>query len=530
MARLGAAASGRTLGWIEGLPALRSANLAYRVRRAALTALSIGALISGLAATSVALKGVAASGVVSDPTATSIVDVSPTGYGWKWGIRTGQLVTDLLGSDEPGGWRIETRDGDGNVHVATGAAADDSLRTVLPIGAAALVFACLAVLFLSTRRRWVVPAAALALVAASIPLWLQGDPGPSTVVMAGAALVPAASLAMAVPGGLRVRAGLVALAVALAGIWAWARLTGAAAYAPLEGVRGVVALWGTVWLVLDRGIIPTLRGEAIRVTRPRLFDVLVVAALAAAALVLINIFQAPPVVIGLLLLVAVAVLPSTRRRIGRPIEDALLGDVREQAAGEAAENERARLARELHDVPLQELAAVIRRLEIMPGTEVESENLRALASHLRNVATELRPPVLDDLGLPAAIDYLAEESTSASVAVLAEVVDDTGFGVDRRPPSDVELAMFRIASEAVGNAVRHSGGSQVRVHASVAPDRVEIVVNDDGTGLAASTARDAAKRKRLGLASMRRRAQAIDAELSIDGSSRGTEVRVVWQA
>lgn len=264
--------------------------------------------------------------------------------------------------------------------------------------------------------------------------------------------------------------------------------------------------------------------------RPRLFDVLVVAALAGTALVVINVFKLPPLVVGALLLVSVAVVPATRRRIGRPIEDALLGDVREQAAAEGAEGERARLARELHDVPLQELAAVIRRLEIVPGTEVESENLRALAGHLRNVATELRPPVLDDLGLAAAIDYLAEESTSASVAVLAEVVDDTGFGVDRRPPSAVELAMFRIASEAVGNAVRHSGGSEVRVHASVAPDRVEIVVNDDGAGLEAGTARDAAKRKRLGLASMRRRAQAIDAELSIDGSSHGTEIRVVWQA
>jgi two-component system sensor histidine kinase DegS len=266
------------------------------------------------------------------------------------------------------------------------------------------------------------------------------------------------------------------------------------------------------------------------VTRPRVFDVFVVAALAGAALVLINLLGLPPLVVGATLLVSVAVLPSSRRRIGRPIEAALLGDVREQAAAEAAEHERARLARELHDVPLQELAAVIRRLEIVPGTEAESENLRALAGHLRNVATELRPPVLDDLGLPAAIDFLAEESSSPAMAVRAEVMDDTGFGADRRPPSEVELAMFRIASEAVGNAVRHSGGSEVRVRASVARDRVEIVVNDDGAGMAAGTARDAGKRKRLGLASMRRRAQAIDAELSIDGSSHGTQVRVVWQA
>jgi signal transduction histidine kinase len=108
-------------------------------------------------------------------------------------------------------------------------------------------------------------------------------------------------------------------------------------------------------------------------------------------------------------------------------------------------------------------------------------------------------------------------------------VDATGFGADRRPPAEVELAMFRIASEAVGNAVRHSGGSEVRVRATVTPDRVELAISDDGAGIATGAARDAARRKRLGLASMRRRAEAIDAELSID-STRGTTIRVVWQA
>ena len=92
------------------------------------------------------------------------------------------------------------------------------------------------------------------------------------------------------------------------------------------------------------------------------------------------------------------------------------------------------------------------------------------------------------------------------------------------------MAMYRIAAEAVGNAVRHSGGSEVTIRASVAPDRVELIVADDGAGVATEAARDATKRKRLGLASMRRRAEAIDAELSIDGSARGTRVRVVWQA
>jgi protein-histidine pros-kinase len=263
--------------------------------------------------------------------------------------------------------------------------------------------------------------------------------------------------------------------------------------------------------------------------RPRLFDVAVIASFAVVGLALMNL-HVEPLLVGAMLVAVMAALPSTRKRFGEPIEDALFGDVREAAAAEAAEAERARLARELHDVPLQELVGVIRRLEIMPGTEAESENLRALAGHLRNVATELRPPVLDDLGLPAALDYLAEESTSSAVPVTAEIVDDTGFGPDRRPPGDVELAMYRIASEAVGNAVRHSGGTRVLIRGWVAPDRVELTVADDGAGLGADAARDASRRKRMGLASMRRRAQAIDAELFIDGNSGGTQVRVAWQA
>jgi signal transduction histidine kinase len=318
--------------------------------------------------------------------------------------------------------------------------------------------------------------------------------------------------------------------VALVAIWAALRLNGSDAYPAAELVRGNVALWGTLALVVERGLWPSMTGQSLGVVRPRLFNAVVVAALAALILVFGSTLRLDVFVVAVVVIALLSAVPATRHRLAPSIERLLLGDVREQAAAEASEAERARLARELHDVPLQELAAVIRRLEILPGAEAESEDLRALAGHLRNVATELRPPVLDDLGLPAALDFLAEEATTAALPVITEVVDDTGFGADRRPPTDVELAMFRIASEAVGNAIRHSGGSEITVHAAIAPDKVSLEVSDDGAGMPSEAARDAARRKRLGLASMRRRAEAIDAELSIDGSARGTTVRAVWQA
>jgi signal transduction histidine kinase len=529
MARLGFATPGKTLGWAQGFAGLSAPDLGYKVRRSALTTLAAGALVAGLSATSVALDGVADPGVRYDDVTTKIVDVSRFGFAWRDGVRTGDVIVSTIGAGE-GGWTMVTRDALGHEHTADGITAYAGVAASLPIGVIALVLAGLAVLFLSTRRRWVVPTASLALLAAGVPLALAGSSDMGTAVLAGAALVPAVNLSRRVPSALVIRIALVAGILGFLGIWAYARLTGPESFEALEGARMSVAFWGAVVLLADRGVVPILRGESIGVMRPRLFDVGVIATFAVLGVFLMSVLRVSPLVVGALLLAAVAILPSTRRRIGEPIEDAIFGDVREAAAAEGAEAERARLARELHDVPLQELVAVIRRLEIVPGTEVENENLRALAGHLRNVATELRPPVLDDLGLPAALDYLAEESTSSAIPVTAEIVDDTGFGADRRPPSDVELAMYRIASEAVGNAVRHSGGSAVRIRAAVAPDRVELVVADDGGGLAVDAAHDAAKRKRMGLASMRRRAQAIDAELSIDGSTNGTQVKVAWQA
>ena len=184
-------------------------------------------------------------------------------------------------------------------------------------------------------------------------------------------------------------------------------------YENAESIRGSVAFWATLALLVERGLLPAMTGQPFRILRPRLFDVVVVAALAAVGVILSVFINLPLLVILLFVVILLGAFPGTRHRLAPSIERLLLGDVREQAAAEASEAERARLARDLHDVPLQELAAVIRRLEILPGAEAESEDLRALAGHLRNVATELRPPVLDDLGLPAALDFLAEEADDA---------------------------------------------------------------------------------------------------------------------
>jgi signal transduction histidine kinase len=206
----------------------------------------------------------------------------------------------------------------------------------------------------------------------------------------------------------------------------------------------------------------------------------------------------------------------------------VLADIREQAKAEAVEGERARLARELHDVPLQQLVAALRRLELVPGAEAEVTHLEKVVDEIREVAIGLRPPVLDDLGLAAGLEFLADETSTATVPVIVNLDDLTGFDAERRPPEDVELAIYRIAQEAVLNAVRHARPTGVLITGSIDPDAVDVRITDDGSGLTSVRLKAASTKGRMGLASMRRRAQAIGADLSIDGREGGTVVRVQW--
>jgi signal transduction histidine kinase len=520
--------SGKTLGRGEGHADLSVSRISITVRRSALAGLAISALVAGVVATSAALQGVAHPGVVSEDVGGQVLAVSPIGFAWAQGIRPGQRVVAVVPADEPGGWQFETTDGR-NAFVARAAFVEQGLRDSLPIGVAAVVLGAFAVLFLRARRAWTLPATSVALLASSAPLAIQGDPTASTLALAAAVLPPVPWLVGRVRVGW-VQGAVLGFVVGLLVVWVSARLGGWEAYQPLEDLRSAVAIWGAVGLLADRAVLPVFTADPFRMTRPKLFDVAYVAVVIAVALVLANAFGVPsPIVVAAVVLALVA-LPTARRRFA-PIENAVLADIRAQAAAEGAEAERGRLARELHDAPLQELIGVIRRLELKPGTEAEYDDLRALAGHLRSVAIELRPPVLDDFGLPAALDYLAEQMSSPKLPVRTRLEDGTTFDQSGRPPTDVELAVFRIASEAVTNARRHAAAAEIWIDGRIRPDVVDVMVRDDGKGFpeARLTLPLPWRRRQLGLSSMRWRAQAIDAELDIDSTNDGTRVRVTWQ-
>lgn len=196
------------------------------------------------------------------------------------------------------------------------------------------------------------------------------------------------------------------------------------------------------------------------------------------------------------------------------------------AALRAQEEERARVARDLHDEVNQSLTGLLLRLEAVregapPELEPELAATKTLANQamreLLSLARQLRPTALDDLGLAAAIAGQVEQIAGPEVE--AELVEQGDFSdLD----SDVQLVVYRVAQEALSNAARHSDAKRVAVALRRANRGVELEVSDDGRGFAFEESEHG-----LGIAGMRERALLIGAELTIESRpGQGTTVRL----
>ncbi|MBV8718827.1 MAG: sensor histidine kinase [Chloroflexi bacterium] len=207
----------------------------------------------------------------------------------------------------------------------------------------------------------------------------------------------------------------------------------------------------------------------------------------------------------------------------------------------AQEEERRRVARELHDEAGQALTAVIigleRGLASMPEVYASDlpiqprqliSNLRDLAAQtldeVRKLALELRPSVLDDLGLVAALrQYVRSIEERSGMAAQLTV---TGFddASDARLPPQVETALFRITQEALTNAIRHARAASVQVRLRRNESGVTLEVRDDGIGLGAAPSADG---EHLGMFGMRERARLLGGTfVATPVSPRGTLVQV----
>jgi len=197
------------------------------------------------------------------------------------------------------------------------------------------------------------------------------------------------------------------------------------------------------------------------------------------------------------------------------------------AALQAQEEERARVARDLHDEVNQSLTGLLLRLEVAreaapPELEAELTETKELANQamreLLSLARQLRPTALDDLGLKAAIAGQVEQLARGEIeAGFSTDGDFSGLG------NDAQLVVYRVAQEALSNAARHSGAE----HVAVALRRsnsgsVELEVTDDGRGFAFDESEGG-----LGIAGMRERALLIGADLTIESRpDHGTSVRL----
>ncbi len=181
----------------------------------------------------------------------------------------------------------------------------------------------------------------------------------------------------------------------------------------------------------------------------------------------------------------------------------------------AQEAERARVSRDLHDDVGQALTSVLLGLRLVEScldsgetalndARRRTDDVRALVAdallRTRQMASDLRPTVLDDVGLLPALERLAQDMTvrgDTTVALAAH-----GFGEDRLPP-DIETVVFRVVQEALTNVTRHSGAATASITVIVAEGRVRAVVEDDGSGFDTDAARTGGQ---LGLRGMAERA------------------------
>jgi signal transduction histidine kinase len=202
----------------------------------------------------------------------------------------------------------------------------------------------------------------------------------------------------------------------------------------------------------------------------------------------------------------------------------------------AQEEERARIARELHDSLGQTLTAI--KLELgaaaaTPGGQHSDvaprlTTARRLADEtlgeMRRLALDLRPPALDNLGLVPALRSHARQYAEWSPTCVAIETQN----MDERLPAEVETSLYRVAQEALANVAKHAGASHVWIHLTREESTVTLLVRDDGQGMDLNAlSNEAAIASGLGLLSMRQRAQELGGHLEIESApGKGTVIRV----
>lgn len=229
-----------------------------------------------------------------------------------------------------------------------------------------------------------------------------------------------------------------------------------------------------------------------------------------------------------LLLVAVIVFVvyagrQRRRRMNREMEFASLkADIGKQLTQqyvEGLENERKRMSRELHDGVCNDLLAI--QMNITGGKSIEkaAEMIDSCRESVRRISHELMPPEFAYASIDEVVRFFVRKQAEAnSDKIDISYSSSTDGGEWEKIPDAVSLEIYRILQEAVGNAVKHSGATVIKINLRLEEDTVTLTVADNGTF-------ESAHKKGLGLDSIRRRAESIGGKADIlHGDTGGTEV------
>lgn len=204
------------------------------------------------------------------------------------------------------------------------------------------------------------------------------------------------------------------------------------------------------------------------------------------------------------------------------------------------EEERSRLARDLHDSPIQALVGMniqvgllLRQEGLEEATRQSLSDMRAeirqLSDELRQICADLRPPMLDALGLSSALHSLAIEwSKQAGIKVKLDLCDDSKT---RQLPGEVTVNIYRVAQEALSNISKHARAKLVIINLSLDDARLVMTIEDDGVGFEPpDTLQGLTAHSHFGLAGMRERINLIGGEWAVESlPQKGTIVRVVWE-
>jgi PAS domain S-box-containing protein len=203
---------------------------------------------------------------------------------------------------------------------------------------------------------------------------------------------------------------------------------------------------------------------------------------------------------------------------------------------QAQEHERQRIARELHDDTAQSLSSLLISLDLLethipkdePALRVGFDRVRGIARRAldstRTLAHGLRPTILDDFGLDAALEWIAVDHTRTFGVPVRVVAKEIPAG---RVGPEAELALFRIAQEALTNSGRHARATAVHMALSSSRGAVKLVVEDDGKGFDVESLAGASRESGLGLHGIQERVQLLGAVLDVQSApGKGTRISV----